>query len=98
MLSLQTGKRTSYRRRVIEVPDYMKHLAERGLSLGEFAAAVGYSKTYVAEVLSGKREVPEETEKKILAGFEICQWCKNKWPHPSPKVVRTKRRREKHTA
>jgi len=74
------------------MPNYMKYLKERGLSLGEFAESVGYSKTYVADVLSGKREVPEETEKKILAGFEYCYWCKNKWPHPAPKVIRHKRR------
>jgi len=73
------------------MPDYMKHLKERGLSLSEFADAVGFSKTYVADVLSGRREVPEATEKKILAGFEICQWCKNKWPHPTPKALRFKK-------
>ncbi len=73
------------------MPNYMKLLAERGLSLGEFASAVGFSKTYVAEILSGKRQAPEETENKILAGFETCHWCKNKWPHPVPKVIRHKR-------
>lgn len=80
-----------YDGRMIVVPDYMKHLKERGLSLGEFAKAVGFSKTYVAEVLRGKREVPEETERQILAGFKTCHWCKHKWPHPPPKVLRTKR-------
>ena len=74
------------------MPNYMKILKERGLSLGEFAEAVGYSKTYVSDVLSGRREVPPETEAKILAGFEICQWCKQKWPHQRPDVKRTKRR------
>lgn len=69
------------------MPDYMKYLDERGLSLQDFADHVGYSKTYVAEVLGGKRQVPEETEKKILAGFQTCYWCKNKWPHPVPEVV-----------
>lgn len=77
---------------MIAVPDYMKHLKERGLSLGEFAKAVGFSKTYVSEVLRGKREVPEETEKQILDGFKTCQWCKNKWPHPPPKAVKVKER------
>lgn len=76
---------------MIQVPDYMKILKERGLTLGEFAKAVGFSKTYVAEVLGGKREVPEETEKRILAGFEICQWCKRDWPHPAPKVIKKRR-------
>jgi len=84
----------AYAGEVIEVPNYAAILKERGLSLGEFAKAVGFSKTYVAEVLAGKREVPKETEMKILAGFEVCQWCKNKWPHPAPKVVRKKRRGE----
>ena len=76
------------------MPDYMKHLEERGLSLGEFAESVGFSKTYVSEVLKGKREVPLETEKRILAGFEVCHWCKNKWPHPTPRVIHKKRASE----
>lgn len=73
------------------MPNYMQQLKERGVSLGEFAEAVGFSKTYVAEILKGKREVPIETENRILAGFEVCHWCKNKWPHPVPKVIRKKR-------
>lgn len=77
---------------VIQVPNYIEVLKERGLSLGEYAKAVGYSKTYVAEVLSGKREVPPETEEQILSGFDTCFWCKRGWPHPRPKVVRTKRK------
>jgi predicted transcriptional regulator len=82
----------AYADEVIEVPNYAQILKERGLSLGEFAKAVGFSKTYVAEVLAGKREVPPETEEKILAGFDTCHWCKRGWPHPRPKVVRTKRK------
>ena len=81
-----------YSGEVIVVPNYAAILKERGLSLGEFAKAVGFSKTYVSEVLAGKREVPPETEEKILAGFDTCQWCKRGWPHPRPKVIRSKRR------
>lgn len=75
------------------MPDYMKHLNERGLSLQEFADAVGYSKTYVAEILAGKREAPKETEDKILAGFNTCHWCKQGWPHPAPPFTRTEKSR-----
>jgi transcriptional regulator with XRE-family HTH domain len=72
------------------MPNYMDELRSRGLSLGEFAKAVGYSKTYVADVLGGKRDVPKETEERILAGFDECYWCKRNWPHPRPKVSKAK--------
>ena len=74
------------------MPNYAAILKERGMSLGEFAKKVGFSKTYVAEVLGGKRQVPKETEEKILAGFDTCYWCKQGWPHPRPKVVKIKKR------
>lgn len=76
---------------MIEVPNYAEILKARGLSLGEFAKSVGLSKTYVAEILGGKRQAPPETEERILAGFDQCYWCKQGWPHPRPKVVKIQR-------
>lgn len=75
------------------MPNFKKELEARGLSVEQFAKSVGFSRTYVAEVLTGRREVPEETERKILAGFDYCHWCKNKWPHPPPKAIKTKRKK-----
>jgi predicted transcriptional regulator len=80
-----------YMEGVIQVPNYAKILKERGMSIGEFAKAVGFSKTYVADVLAGRREVPAATEERILAGFDTCHWCKQ-GHFERPKVVRTKRK------
>jgi transcriptional regulator with XRE-family HTH domain len=64
------------------MPDYLRELRERGLSLRKFALRVGLSPEWVSKVFRGEEEASAETERRITAALENCPWCGNKWPHP----------------
>lgn len=67
--------------------NFKEELKARGLTLRKFASNVGFSSTYVSEILSGIKQAPKETEDKIIEALEVCPWCERKWPHPLPKVI-----------
>ncbi len=72
------------------MPNYLKELSSRGLTLTEFARRAKISTTYAAAVFSGKSTPSAKVQKRIEEVLAVCPWCKGKWPHALPKGLKAK--------